>query len=615
MLLLIFIILGLHEQTDWMGGPGVKGPIPRWETQYFKGDSITTATVGQASLIATETDYDNWARHIIESNSGIQEVTQGLMPVDVDRDGKIDFIAHTNDSVVWYKNLGDWDYSKRFVGLAPHNGKLSPCVWPEDVNKDGLIDILAATGGKGAGWYENIGGGTSWNYHILDSSKGYHRICSADVDLNGTIDIIAVDNAVSQFYGNIHLFRDTTGHQDFRKELIKDFGGKREGFRVYPADFNNDGYPDIYSVYDHVYIFLNNQSGQFDSVYYSQFPMFSGYDFDGAWAQDMDMDGDIDLVTANAWNDKNPRGFWIHRNIGYGYTYSFEPLAITNYNDFSDGAIARDIDLDGLPDLAGTFRQVGWYRQKPDSTFEEHSIGTVTNSHWIYAEDVDQGCAPDIDLIVTDQGAHIVYENRMLSRFALKGSLTSSILELGAQATEVERLGWTACLPRDSTLAFYWRGDTLLSSIDTVTWRGPCYAENDTGSLAIPPWPCYRYFQYKVEFYPDTSALDIAVLKSIWVKDTICGAYIEETTPAQETFSLQTHNEKILLSTMNCKLSTFIELSIYNIAGELVETIYKGTISAGKYEFMPKLKTKGVYLVTLKWQNGIRQACKLVKIK
>jgi len=51
-----------------MGGAGSLGPVQRWQTKYYASDSVTAATEGQVSLIATRWDYSNWVKHVVESN-------------------------------------------------------------------------------------------------------------------------------------------------------------------------------------------------------------------------------------------------------------------------------------------------------------------------------------------------------------------------------------------------------------------------------------------------------------------------------------------------------------------------------------------------------------------
>ena len=176
----LVIIGSVAFQTDWMGGDGVLGPVSDWGTQYWVSDSITTGTQGQVSLIATRWNYANWVKHVVE-NSGA--LSQGFMPADINGDGIRDLVSPYPDSGVWYENLGDYTFAKRFIGPNDNITYTYPC----DLDKDGDIDILTGGAGK-VGWYENDA--LVWTWHEIDSTGTRNRVSPADVDLDGDIDII-----------------------------------------------------------------------------------------------------------------------------------------------------------------------------------------------------------------------------------------------------------------------------------------------------------------------------------------------------------------------------------------------------------------------------------------
>ena len=83
MIFLIFILCNFFEQTNWMGGGGVQGPVTNWGTQYYTdNDSVTVANEGQVSLIATICDYStsSWVEHMIDDGA-VWSHTQGLFQI------------------------------------------------------------------------------------------------------------------------------------------------------------------------------------------------------------------------------------------------------------------------------------------------------------------------------------------------------------------------------------------------------------------------------------------------------------------------------------------------------------------------------------------------------
>ncbi|MDD2890128.1 MAG: T9SS type A sorting domain-containing protein [bacterium] len=606
-LLIVFCVWEKQIQTDWMGGTGIPGPVTKWNTRYYEGDSVTTAIEGQVSLIATSRDYTSagWARHSIELHPGILNHAQGLMPADIDNDGLKDLVAHTNDSVVWYKNTGsNYVFSKQIIGFASSGGISTTCVFPSDLDKDGDVDVLAATIGSGVAWFENQNNGSVWICHQIAGGP-YHRVSSADVDLDGDLDMIAVQNT---WYGNIDIF-ENDGAQNFTLTQALSNRATTDGWRVYPADFNKDGYPDLYSVLYNVCIYLNDGAsnpGHFTESFYAT--LYS----DGGWPSDINMDGNMDLVCGEYGVDRN---FYAFLGDGTGTNFTQQALTSGGFQDYTDGAMAIDLDLDGLPDILGTAARVGWFRQTGALTFTPYNIDNLSgysSSHWIYAASLNNKCNPSMDILVTQEGEHIVYENKMIKSFADSGGVISSILELSDTHKELKYFGWNACLPGDSTLAFWCRADTSGSTINSTSWMGPYYAIKNIDSIKLSPAPCVRYFQYKVEFAPQDTPVDVAVLYEVSVSyDTCVGGNVEETKTVSK-LSLEIIGNKIMLSPG--KRIDQAELCIYNTAGEFVQTLYKGELKNKTYTFTPELKRKGVYLVICKC-DGNTQTVKFVKVK
>ncbi len=508
------------EQTDWMGGGGIYGPVANWGTQYAERESVTTATPGMASLIATEWDYSAWIRHEIVSGT-IAEHFQGLMPADIDGDGDIDIVGLVGIAVKWFEQTTDYTFVAHTIGTALGGGTSwtdTPCSWVDDIDKDGDTDVLIASDiGIGVEWFENIGGGATWNWHLLDGVNGYHRISSADFDCDGDIDIVAVDNAHSTYSGNIYLFRNNGG-MSFVKELAVNlpYDGFGNGWRVYPADFNGDGYPDLYTPgFNDVFIMLNDGTGHF-----SISPSFSPSSWygDGAWAQDIDMDGDMDLVTGggSAYDS-------FHAFLNNGTGTDFTMILLTDEaSDYYDGAIAADIDLDGFPDIAGVLTSVGWFRQNPTAplNFTLYTIDTylLGSGHWIYTAPVGKSCSPTMDILVSNgnypTGYHYIYENNMILAYASFGYLESSVLDVASTSTW-HRIGWDACIPYDNSIAFYWRAGDDVATFLTLPWNGPIAGDVLDTPDSVDIYGTGRYFQYKVEFQ---SGDDIAVLHKFWVE-------------------------------------------------------------------------------------------------
>lgn len=129
----------------------------------------------------------------------------GAIPVDLDRDGRMDFVgllAQEHETVVAYLNKGGGDFSfeQKVLYTAPHPNWGSSGIQLVDLDKDGDLDVLLTHGDSlddglvkpyhGIQWLENTG---SYPFveHTLASMPGVHRAVAVDLDDDGDLDVVA----------------------------------------------------------------------------------------------------------------------------------------------------------------------------------------------------------------------------------------------------------------------------------------------------------------------------------------------------------------------------------------------------------------------------------------
>ncbi|MCD6596025.1 VCBS repeat-containing protein, partial [bacterium] len=495
------------EQTDWMGGSGISEPVLNWGTQYAERESVTTATPNSVSLVASEVDYLNWIKHIIDFGTGSSHHRPGFQPVNIDNDGDIDLIGYT-DHLKWYECIGHFSYTSHDIETGSYDDTVV-YICPADFDCDGDIDIVRSRY-HSIDWFEQDG--AIWHQHYLDTPTGgnkYRYLTTGDVDNDGDIDIVGNNG------GSIVLYRNN-GSGLFS---IENIAFSVSWWRIYLADMDNDGDLDICNAIQNLEIYINDGDGNFSLG-------FSGFDdvsLDGIYPEDIDMDGDLDVVVGvpHLGTFFPNSGFAAFINDGTGINFTPRMLWTDMTGMYEDGAMAADIDLDGFPDIAGTYGEVGWLRQNPTSplNFTLYTIDYTPAgshwSHWLYIANADnENCAPTMDLFTTFGDEYIIYENNMILAYASIGTLASSILD-GIETVAWHRIGWDACIPYDNSIAFYWRAGNDISTFSSIPWNGPIPGivldtpdSTDIDGLG-------RYFQYKVEF---CGGDDIAVLHKFWVE-------------------------------------------------------------------------------------------------
>lgn len=207
------------------------------------------------------------------------------------------------------------DYLKQV--LLPHKlSQFGPAVAVGDVNNDGLEDIF-------------IGNATSFNSAIYTRTvKGVFRIHQSfkedqyfedsdatflDFDQDGDLDLYVVSGG-NEFEPNSknykdRLYENLNGKFVSSPHLLPNIAISGSVVRV--ADYNNDGYPDVFVGGRHTphnypmpvsSTILMNNKGQFEDVTESLAPALIdlGMVTDASWA-DSDNDGDLDLLLVGEW--------------------------------------------------------------------------------------------------------------------------------------------------------------------------------------------------------------------------------------------------------------------------------------------------------------------------
>ena len=330
----------------------------------------------------------------------------GVAVGDINNDGLPDiFFSGNQVKNKLYLNQGDLQF-KDISEQAQIEGNSS---WNTgavmgDVNGDGLLDIYvcAVVGINGFQGYNELyinNGDETFTESASDYGLDFDTFSSSavflDYDKDGDLDIYLLNHAVHtpQSYGNVDIRykrNDQTGDKllrndngkfiDVSKEAGILGGANAYGLGVSVADFNNDGYPDIYvgnDFHEDDYYYINNGDGTFSNELTNAFGHTSRFSM-GSDATDINHDGLPDLITLDMLPENetilkssvDDEDFQMEKlrieNYGYYYQYSRNMLQINQEDgnfkevgllsgvaatDWSWSALFADYNQDGEQDL------------------------------------------------------------------------------------------------------------------------------------------------------------------------------------------------------------------------------------------------------------------------
>ncbi len=275
----------------------------------------------------------------VTEHSGLSGIgySIGAAAADFDNDGNVDlFVAGVNGSHL-YRNLGDGHFDDVTSASGIHDTQWAVAAAWFDYDRDGLLDLLVVhyvlwspeanplchdPSGRltvychpkefkptGNTLYRNLGGGKFQEVSIpsgIAKAKGKGMgIAVADYDRDGYPDIFITNDVMPNFL--FHNQRNGTFAEVAfdAGAALPDNGSAISGMGVAFNDYNNDGLPDIFfsALQGQTYpLFRNLGKGQFTEAGHSTHlgPLTSKLSGWGVAMADMNNDGWKDLFTANS---------------------------------------------------------------------------------------------------------------------------------------------------------------------------------------------------------------------------------------------------------------------------------------------------------------------------
>lgn len=351
--------------------------------------------------------------------SGNAAQPAGLATGDLDGDGDTDVLVaeYTGNTVAWYQNSGSTPpvWTKRTVDPFA-SGPIT--VAAGDVDGDDDVDVFAANfNNEGIAFYENHGGTPpTWTKQVISGFwVGAWGVAAGDLDGDGDLDGIGgLTNTKCgpplpcvgvEWYDN-----DGRSPPGFTARPISP--GLVGASSVAAADVDGDGDRDVLAVdtgNDRVFWYENDGA---HPPGWTQLLVTD--DVDDPWSvstADLDRDGDLDVLTASAEDD---RVAWFENGGGPRPSWTMRTLA--SHRDGAIAVTAADLDGDGDPDVvAGSWNDSTfvWYESDGGTppAFIEHVIALCGGPEGIAAARIDSDA--DVDLLCAGNPAFRVdyFEN------------------------------------------------------------------------------------------------------------------------------------------------------------------------------------------------------------
>jgi len=333
--------------------------------------------------------------------------------VDLDEDGDLDWVFGESGKMSWFehKSADEWIFHELGQGAKTDVGGC-----PIDINRDGKIDFMVGTG-----WYENNGNAKNYPFEFHSSyTIPCHDNVAADVNGDGDLDIIANSNDPANTY---LVWYNIPEDPKEKWEYVIIGNGIHGGVDPKGAgDLDNDG--DIDIVRGNSWFENNSGSG----YTWTEHPIVpKGGSRPGkyglalkAWIVDLDNDGDNDIVQAEC-DTSDTRVFW-WENVRDGKKWKFHLISENSTGqDFHSLAVA-DFDNDGDDDV---FSGGGPLSSEPHKWFiwentsgdakdwKRHQILEGFRCHEAKAADVDGDGDIDICSKPWHGNIHVYLENKL----------------------------------------------------------------------------------------------------------------------------------------------------------------------------------------------------------
>ncbi|GAB4434903.1 MAG: hypothetical protein Kow0031_16640 [Anaerolineae bacterium] len=311
---------------------------------------------------------------------------------DVDNDGDIDAVVGNLFTIQVNNNDGNGNFSpgSNVTVNNPHAIELG------DVDKDGDLDLVVGVynGGVNLVFFNDGGGNFSDSGQQL-GSRDSQAVALGDVDKDGDLDI---------FFGNFTNQADQVWLNQSSRSSTEDYTRKQRigGYNVRGmalADVNGDGSLDaVFANASPNEVWLNNGSGQFLTSL-----LFGTESSQAIQLEDLDNDGDADAVVGNAGTTGQ---IWLNDGAGsFTLTQTLTGLTLSDTTAIALGDLTNNGVVDAV--VAGS-QGSGLLFNNGNGTFVTQTL-SLSASQAVALGDLDRD--GKLDIFVANNGDNRVWQN------------------------------------------------------------------------------------------------------------------------------------------------------------------------------------------------------------
>ncbi|MCF6306795.1 MAG: FG-GAP-like repeat-containing protein [Flavobacteriaceae bacterium] len=315
-------------------------------------------------------------------------------PVDMDNDGDMDVLSHSGTELVWLENDGSQNFTENSISVSTNDSRL---IYAIDLDLDGDMDAISISiDFNTTRWFENDGNQSFTEYILptIPSADILTGMAPADFDGDGDIDIF-----ISFISTGKMVLYENDGNQNFTINLGDEMLGAHAGRGA--VDMDLDGDMDIVT---------NVQDGSNPSlVWYENDGNLSGAPHpinttsrvSSNYSVDLDGDGDIDIIAGSS-----SQLTWYENDGSQNFTENVIASGFFNFGFIDAMDMDGDLDIDLVVASGNAGDALYWFKNDGSQNFTQNFIDTLDGNYSAFAVDMDKD--GDMDILSSSLGTNEV---------------------------------------------------------------------------------------------------------------------------------------------------------------------------------------------------------------